>query len=145
MMIKKAIIEDCNIVVDMAILLWPDNNIEDLEIEIKELISTDNNAFFICFEDIIPIGFAHCSLRNDYVEGTDSSPVGYLEGIFIKPNYRKKGLAKLLLTQCENWSRNKGCTEFASDCELNNVESLKFHLKAGFEEVNRIICFKKQL
>ena len=39
----------------------------------------------------------------------------------------------------------KGCAEFAGDCELDNAESLRFHLAVGFEETNRIICFKKKL
>ena len=46
---------------------------------------------------------------------------------------------------CERWAKNKGCREFASDCELENEESLSVHLKMGFSEVNRIICFKKEL
>ena len=86
-----------------------------------------------------------CQLRHDYVEGTHSSPVGYLEGIFVKEDYRKRGIAKKLLQACEQWSKEKGCTEFASDCEITNEQSLKFHLKADFSEANRIICFTKKL
>jgi len=79
------------------------------------------------------------------VEGTDSSPVGYLEGIFVEEAYRNKGHAKELLKQCEIWAKDMGCTEFASDCELTNTGSLAFHLKMGFEEANRVICFTKKL
>ena len=59
--------------------------------------------------------------------------------------YRKQGIAKKLLEECEKWSLKKGCTEFASDCELNNSISFNFHLSVGFEEANRIICFRKKL
>ena len=55
------------------------------------------------------------------------------------------GLAKELLKACETWSKEQGCSEFASDCELENENSLKFHLKMGFEEVNRVICFMKRI
>ncbi len=91
------------------------------------------------------IGFAHCSLRHDYVEGTDSSPVGYLEGIFVLEEYRRCGIAKALLAACEAWAKNLGCLEFASDCELTNQTSLFFHEKLGFAEANRIVCFCKTL
>ena len=84
-------------------------------------------------------------LLNDYVEGTDFSPVGYLEGIYVAEAYRKHGIAGKLLDACETWAKSKGCTEFASDCELDNVQSLRFHLHTGFEEANRIICFTKKL
>ena len=38
-----------------------------------------------------------------------------------------------------------GCTEFSSDRELDNTDSLRFHLHAGFEAAGRIICFRKPL
>jgi len=50
-----------------------------------------------------------------------------------------------LVVLSEDWARKQGCFEFASDCELNNTESLAFHLKIGFKEENRIICFAKKL
>ena len=91
------------------------------------------------------MGFAQCQLRRDYVEGTETSPVGYLEGIYVVEECRKKGIAGALLDACESWAREKGCAEFASDCELENAQSLRFHLSMGFEEANRIICFTKKL
>ena len=42
-----------------------------------------------------------------------------------------------------NWAKDKGCTEFASDCELTNEDSIRFHTALGFEEANRIMCFRK--
>ena len=91
------------------------------------------------------IGFAQCQLRRDYVEGCSTSPVGFLEGIYVEPSARRLGVAQALLRACEDWARNAGCTEFASDCELPNTDSLAFHLRLGFTEANRIICFIKKL
>ena len=102
----------------------------------------DEAAFFLAEGGT---GFAQCQLRHDYVEGTDSSPVGYLEGIFVEESHRHRGLAKKLLTACEEWAREQGCREFASDCELDNTGSLAFHLSMGFAEANRIICLTKKL
>lgn len=144
-MIKKAAIEDSKIVAELALKLWPSHEISHMEKEMINYINSDNGAVFIYFNENIGVGFGQCSLRNDYVEGTKSSPVGYLEGIYVEADHRKSGIGKKLLTQCEEWAKSKGCSEFASDCELNNTESLKFHLKIGFEEANRIICFKKNL
>lgn len=61
------------------------------------------------------IGIAHCCPRHDYVEGCESSPVGYLEGIFVQENYRMKGTASSLCKECGEWAKDKGCSEFASD------------------------------
>ena len=79
------------------------------------------------------------------MEGTETSPVGYLEGIFVEEPYRNRKIASALLSACETWAKERGCREFASDCELLNADSLRFHLAAGFTEANRIICFVKTL
>ena len=76
-MLRKAIISDLNTITQLAILLWPDNEFDDLRQEMKELILDKEAVFFLYFDNDIPVGFAQCQLRHDYVEGTDSSPVGY--------------------------------------------------------------------
>lgn len=144
-MIYKAKKEDSFAIAGLAVLMWGGHTVEEHAKEFEKIINNEESAVFLLFLDNQAIGFAQCQLRHDYVEGTDSSPVGYLEGIFVKQEYRKQGFAKELLKQCEAWAKEKGCSEFASDCELDNNVSLKFHLKMGFAEANRIICFTKQL
>lgn len=144
-MIKRAKEEDAEILAALAIQMWTEHDSEDMAEEFRELVMNEEAVCFIKYEDEKPIGFAQCQLRYDYVEGTESSPVGYLEGILIVDRYRKKGYAAELLAEFEKWAKEKGCTEFASDCELANEESLKFHMALGFEEANRIICFRKDI
>ena len=144
-MIKQAVIEDVQTAALLALQLWPNHTFEEFNEEMAHLINAENAAIFIAYENDEAIGFAQCQLRTDYVEGTHSSPVGYLEGLFVKEQDRQKGFAKLLVENCEQWAKRKGCIEFASDCELQNLESLAVHLKLGFTEANRIICFTKEL
>ena len=144
-MIKRARIEDAEVLADLAIQMWTDRVLEDLTESFRQLAMNDDAVCFIKSVDDKPIAFAQCQLRRDYVEGTASSPVGYLGGIFVSEGYRKQGFAAELLSACENWAKEKGCREFASDCELDNADSLKFHMALGFEEANRIICFRKDL
>lgn len=133
------------VLTELALKLWPGHGYEDLFEELKEIIIRQDAAFFLAYEGERPVGFAQCQLRHDYVEGTSFSPVGYLEGIYVEADCRGRGLAGQLLGACEDWARAMGCAEFASDCELENTQSLHFHLKLGFEEANRIICFTKKL
>ena len=144
-MIRKATVNDALCVAKLAIQMWEDNTVEGLSEDLAEIIDSTESAIFLLYDGEKAIGFAQCQLRHDYVEGTDSSPVGYLEGIFVEEAYRNKGCAKELLACCETWTKEMGCTEFASDCELTNTGSLAFHLKMGFEEANRVICFAKRL
>lgn len=144
-MVRKAEKQDINVLASLAVLMWENSTVDELSQEFSELISGENAVFFLKFEKNIPIGFAQCQLRRDYVEGTSSTPVGYLEGIFIKEGYRNRGYAKELLAQCESWAKERGCLEFASDCEINNAASYLFHRAMNFTEANRIICFTKAL
>ena len=144
-MIRQANAKDLPALAELACRLWPGHSMEEMEAELARIMAKPEAAFFLAFHQERAVGFAQCQLRHDYVEGTDSSPVGYLEGIFVAEGYRKQGVAKELLSACESWAKTNGCSEFASDCELDNVQSLQFHLNVGFEEVNRIICFTKKL
>ena len=144
-MVKEATTNDSRVLAEMAIQMWDSHSVEKLETAFIETLNNKQSAFFIKYVNNVPVGFTQCGLRTDYVEGTESSPVGYLEGIFVKADYRSNGYAKELLSNCEMWAKNTGCTEFASDCELDNTCSLKFHIAMGFDEANRIICFKKRI
>ena len=144
-MIRRADSRDAQVLAGLAIQMWEDHTLPALADEFREIMKKEDAVCFIKYVEGRPIAFAQCQLRHDYVEGTKSSPVGYLEGIFVAEGYRKGGYAAELLAECEKWAGEKGCTEFASDCELVNEDSLKFHMALGFEEANRIICFRKDI
>lgn len=144
-MIRQAGKEDALELARLAIQMWEDNEIEELAEHFEKLVADEEAACFLKYENDVAVGFAQCQLRHDYVEGTDTFPVGYLEGILVEEAYRHKGYAKELLWECEKWAKSKGCTEFASDCELENEESLRFHMAMLFEEANRVICFRKDI
>lgn len=144
-MIQKATKEDAKTIAKLAVLMWEDNSVADLASEFSKIVSQNDALILLKYENDIPVGFAQCQLRYDYVEGTKTSPVGYLEGIFILEKYRNKGYAKALLNVCEMWAKEKGCIEFANDCEIDNAGSFGFHQAMDFIEANRIICFTKEL
>jgi aminoglycoside 6'-N-acetyltransferase I len=144
-MLKEAYITDAKQAAELALLLWPNNELEEFIKDMEQFISKEEAFIILAYNRDEAIGFAQCQLRFDYVEGTDSSPVGYLEGLYVKDAYRNQGIARQLVEACEGWAKEKGCTEFASDCELTNLNSAAMHMKLGFEEANRIICFKKKL
>ena len=144
-MIRKAAKTDMVSVAEMAVMMWDSHSVEELKGEFEQEIENKDCVMYIYCIDNIPIGFAQCGLRHDYVEGTESRPVGYLEGIYVREEYRNRGYARELLEKKKKWAKQKGCSEYASDCELNNDASLQFHMRVGFTEANRIICFTKRI
>lgn len=144
-MIKEATIHEINDVAELALLLWPEHTLEEFIEEMSQVIADPKAKMFLAYVENEPIGFAYCQHRYEYVEGTSSSPVGYLEGLYVKQDFRKQGVGRRLVLACEKWTKEKGCQEFASDCEWHNSTSLAVHKSLGFKEVNRIICFAKKL
>ncbi|MCB1179681.1 MAG: GNAT family N-acetyltransferase, partial [Leptospiraceae bacterium] len=77
--------------------------------------------------------------------GCDSRPVVFLEGIWVGDQYRQKGVGRLLVTEISNWSRVNGFTEIGSDVEIDNTISNISHIKWGFEEMERVVYYRKKI
>jgi aminoglycoside 6'-N-acetyltransferase I len=143
---RKATLADVDIIANFGRLLYSsDNTFDKLKHEANEHLCSGKWAVFLAFDGNVPVGLCEISLRSDYVEGTKGGVVGYIEGVCVLPEYRNQHIAKSLIKLGEKWSRENGCVEFASDCLLDNTESLCFHLKIGFEEAGRNIHFVKKL
>lgn len=139
---NKAILNDW---VKMGIQLWPDY----LENELKDIflgiLGSDKEECFLYYLDNEYVGFINVSTRNDYVNGSESSPVGYVEGIYVKPEHRNRNIARKLVRAGELWASGRGCKQMASDILIDNNISYDFHKKVGFNEVERVICFIKDI
>lgn len=123
--------------------LWPDS-VASFEREVSEILNAAHLVSFVAQREAELVGFVEVSLRA-YAEGCDSSPVGYLEGWYVAPAYRCVGIGRRLVEAAEDWARAKGCTEMASDTELHNIQSQQAHAGLGYQEVERIVCFRKSL
>lgn len=142
--IRVANNNDISEICNLASLLYKSEYVEIFE-EFKQLINSKKAIVYVAEIEGNIIAFAQFSLRFDYVEGTNSSPVGYIEGIYVKEEYRYKGIATRLINMGENWAKQQGCKQMASDCEISNKDSFDFHIKIGYTETNKIVCFKKEI
>lgn len=145
MLIVKAENSNLDEAATLALKLWPDNSWEHLKAEFELLLKSEKDTLYLAIVEGAYVGFIHMSLRGDYVEGSNSSPVGYVEGIYVEENFRNRGISKRLIEAGEQWSKSLGCSQIASDTELDNHGSQEFHKKIGFREANRIVAFIKDL
>jgi aminoglycoside 6'-N-acetyltransferase I len=126
--------------------LWPDQTPEEQAREIPGLLANPNLPAWLAFASPSePVGFAEASLRRDYVNGCESSPVVFLEGIYVDPAHRRLGAARALVAAVAEWGRAQGCREFASDALLDNAASHAFHAQVGFAETERVVYFRQPL
>ena len=124
--------------------IWPDAPDNYMTFDMDRLLADDNYFVIFACDGVRPIGLTEAQIR-DHAEGCETSPVGYLEGWFVQEEYRGKRIAGLMTQAAENWIREKGCTEVASDTWLDNEPSIRAHVNMGYHEVERLVHFVKRL
>jgi aminoglycoside 6'-N-acetyltransferase I len=127
--------------------LWPETSEEENARE-TEAMMVDESRFFVRIATDTngrSAGFVEAALRSDYVNGCATSPVVFLEGIYVEPRARKHGAARSLVDAVAAWGREHGCREFASDALIGNTDSHSMHRALGFEETERVVYFRKEL
>ncbi|BAS60077.1 Aminoglycoside 6'-N-acetyltransferase (plasmid) [Leptolyngbya boryana IAM M-101] len=131
---------------DLALELWTDYSVEEMQASLNEILhSPRQSAVLVKTETGSAIAFMNLSLRSDYVPGATQSPVAFVEGIYVKPDYQKQGVGKALIQYAEQWAQAHGCVELASDALLENTTSHAFHRQVGFQEVERLVAFIKPI
>ena len=127
--------------------LWPHDDASEHLNEMSRFCAEPQrfSQFIAIADDGTPQGFIEIALRTDYVNGTDSSPVAFLEGIYVATLARKLGVATALVQAAELWAQEHDCVEFASDAAINNETSHAMHRALGFVETERVVFFRKAL
>jgi aminoglycoside 6'-N-acetyltransferase I len=127
----------------MRAALWSECPREVHLAEIRDYTSTAELVAFVAGHEHLE-GFVDASLR-EIAEGCATSPVAYLEGIYVRPECRRQGIDRALVAAAEEWAISRGCSEMASDCLLENSESEFFHRELGYSVVERLIHFRRAL
>ncbi len=130
---------------EMSMELFPAYSEKELRKDLEHAIGSEKHEAFFAGDKGRLLGFVNVSLRTDYVEGATGSPVGYIEALFVKPEFRNKGIAAKLCRLAEEWALMKGCTEMGSDTWESNHKSRAFHLSIGFREDDVLVHFIKDI
>lgn len=145
MIIRSPQSEDRDAWLAMRAALWPDCPYDDHRKEILEFGDSSTSAAFIALDsDGFPCGFVETSLR-PYADGCSSSPVGFIEGIYVRENARGQEVGRALAAAAQDWASSSGCTEMASDCLHDNEDSIRFHRALGFEIVETAVRFRRSI
>lgn len=127
--------------------LWPEATDAEHLCEMAEFLAhPERYVQFVAYDTYgTAIGFIEASIRSDYVNGTVSSPVAFLEGVYVLPEHRRRGVARALIAVVSEWAVSRGIIEFASDAVLDNEASHRVHQALGFSETERVVYFRKAL
>jgi aminoglycoside 6'-N-acetyltransferase I len=128
--------------------LWPAESPDELAVEATAFFADADSLLEAVLlaeaRDGTLLGFAELSLR-PYAEDCRTSPVAFLEGWYVIPAARRHGVGRALVSAAEQWARERGCREFASDTEIDNSVSAEAHRALGFEDAGAVRCFRKNL
>jgi aminoglycoside 6'-N-acetyltransferase I len=127
-------------------LLWDAGDPEEHQDEMLDIMEHPDSQLVLVAELSSGglTGFLEASIR-PFVEDCSSDHVGYIEGWFVAPEYRRAGIGRALVAAAEKWARSRGCTEMASDAEVGNDPSVTAHTRLGYEETSRLVHMRKEL
>jgi aminoglycoside 6'-N-acetyltransferase I len=147
MIIRLATRRDFDAWAELRAALWPDGAVEDHRTEAEDALNQSDGlvAYVAEAPGGVIAGFVEAALRHDYVNGCDTSPVAFVEGLYVRPEHRKADVARRLCAAVADWGRAQGCTELASDANIDSLESHAFHQAIGFEETERVVYFRMTL
>ena len=127
--------------------LWPDDagsHAAEIERFFSSPRSTPLEVLIACSASGAVLGFVELSIR-PYAEGCTTDRVAFVEGWYVDPDYRGRGVGAALMRGAEEWGRASQCTELGSDTQIWNEPSIAAHKALGFEEVERLVAFRKAL
>ena len=143
--IRIATSDDINAWSAQRALLWPTQSAAEHAVEaVQWMMDASTDALVAINPAGVMVGFVEVGLRN-YAEGCESSPVGYVEGWYVDESMRRQGVGRALIRAAEDWARSRGCTEIASDTEVENAGSQEAHERLGYERVETIVVYRRAL
>ena len=145
LVIRRAVSADKAEWLRMRCLLWPHTEPVDLAGELDSMLKDDDAPVFVVERPGGGLcGLLEAGMRR-YADGCDTSPVGYIEGWYVDEDTRGQRIGAALVAEAEDWARERGLREMASDADITNEPSLKAHLALGFHETERLVHFAKTL
>jgi aminoglycoside 6'-N-acetyltransferase I len=148
--VRLAVSSDVDAVARQFHALWPEGSLAEHEDEARAILagsppSSMPLVVFVAEVNWQVVGFVEVGLRS-HADGCDGRrPVGFVEGWYVEPEHRRRGVGRALIGAAEDWARSQGCTEIASDTWVDNEPSHRAHEALGFEVVDRCVHYRKAL
>ena len=143
--IRRATADDKQAWLHMRQGLWPEAPLDYLSLDLDRMLGDERKAVFVAANAEGDLAaFIEVGLR-DVAEGCETSPVGYIEAWYVDPHVRGQKLGREMMLAAEQWAREKGMSEMASDTWIDNDSGIQVHQRLGYYEVDRLVHFAKRL
>jgi aminoglycoside 6'-N-acetyltransferase I len=129
----------------LRLALWPEGSEAEHLAGMADMLARGNYVRLAVTATGSAAGLVEAAKRVDYVNGTTSSPVAFLEGLYVDPAWCRRGIARALIESVVVWAMQQGLSELASDSLIDNAEAHAAHRALGFEETERVVYFRRPL
>lgn len=145
MNIRKIVKSDRADWVRLREALWP-GSLSDHDAETRKYFDDRAKTPIVLVAEVNGrlVGFLELDYRK-YAPGCSSSPVPFIEGWYVEPDLQRRGIGRALIEAAEARARAAGYHEIASDADIANADGIAAHLALGYEEAERVVCFRRSL
>ena len=70
---------------------------------------TGRGQLFLAFDGAEPIGMTLISLTDEWRSHCFGLRFGFINAVFVRPQYRRRGIARELMSRAIDWAREQGC------------------------------------
>jgi ribosomal protein S18 acetylase RimI-like enzyme len=72
-----------------------------------------------------------------HVEEVDAERVGYIITLDVPPEYRRRGVARILMQEAEQQAQREGCAALILHVFTGNEPAIRFYASSGFMRSHR--------
>ncbi|UKB83409.1 GNAT family N-acetyltransferase [Chryseobacterium sp. MEBOG06] len=101
--------------------------------DLSEFIKSPDAILIVAEEDNEIVGSGYALIKKPEKDYNNFENYAYLGFMYVKPEYRGKGINKVITDELVGWSKSKGISEVRLDVYTQNESAIKAYEKAGFE------------
>lgn len=125
--------------------LWPTCPREEHRAEMREILASPHHTAFMA-RGWTALSLALPRSRCATIMSTAANRRRWRFGrIYTAERARRQGWAARLIAQVQEWAKQQGCSELASDTDIANLDSQRLHAALGFAETERVVFYRKTL
>jgi GNAT superfamily N-acetyltransferase len=140
-LIRLARPTDADDIVRLTNQLGYDIALPDTADRIRRIVSRDDQQFLVAVVEDRPIAWVHAAV----VELVESAAFVIIAGLVVDKDYRRQGIARLLMERVEEWASRRGCFIIRLNSSSTRTGAHRFYEQLGYENIKTQYSFAKAL
>ncbi|MFP3833997.1 GNAT family N-acetyltransferase [Chryseobacterium sp. SIMBA_028] len=101
--------------------------------DLNEFIQSPDATLIVVEDNNKIVASGYALIKKSDKDYNNFKSYAYLGFMFVKPEYRGKGINKLITDELVNWAKSRNISEVRLDVYAQNDSAIKAYEKAGFE------------